>query len=213
MKNICKIIIIITLTVLPVAGRSEGLSIVGIAETLGHIIIGETTITPSYGLNTWDYFENYQNSNTGYYERNRFKVRFDIFTGYTTFSRHVEKLNYPTIDADGVFIIPDPGMALWNWSCYPPGITDIEAYSYTIVMTCSQISSGLFPPSGPFPISYRTAGTAMGESCTDTNYGRLGEFRASYQVLPYGHVTGRVGFPNFRLEWPFQCWAGEIWDY
>lgn len=215
LKNFWMIAVTVALVIGP-ASRSFGdLSIIGIAETLGNIVFGETTVTPSYSLYTWDYSFNWQLPTyvaySGHYSKLRLKVRYDIPTATYFYSSFTDFDGMGSISNNTPFMVSS--IALQNYSCYLPNNVTLTAQSYSIVATCSVASTGLAPPTGPFDISFKTVGTAVQSSCNDTNTGWTREFRKSYSVMPYGYVTGRVGVPNFSFAYPFQCWAGYIYQY
>lgn len=196
--------VIIIALVLPIGtGRSE-LSILGTVETLGHLVTGETTVTPSYCLYTWDYSGFVKNDVFGDHTE-RLKFRYDP-VGNHTFYTSVYKVGSSTPVTDNApFVLFSVALNVFN--CPESGTA---AQAYTIMMTCSVVTSGLAPPTGPFAVSFKTLGTQLSTSCTD-NPTATREFRKTYKIMPFGFATGRVGTPDYSFAFPFQCWAGETY--
>jgi hypothetical protein len=219
MKNYLKYTWMLAITAVlligPESRSSADLSIVGITETIGNVVFGETTVAPSYCLYTWDYSYNWQLPNfaaySGHYSKLRQRVRYDIVTGLYFFSSFTDFDGMGSTSNNSPFIIPS--VALQNYSCYLTNNVTTIVQSYTVVETCSVTSTGLAPPAGPFNICLKTVGTALPSSCFSTNIGWTREFRKAEQVMPYGYVTTRLGVPNFSLAYPFQCWAGSVYQY
>jgi hypothetical protein len=215
LKRIWKFAILAALVFGSTSKSFADLSIIGIAQTLGNIIFGETTVTPSYSLYTWDYSFNWKLPTyvaySGHYSKLRQKVRYDIPTGTYFYSSFTDFDGMGSISNNTAFMIPS--IALQNYSCYLTNNVTTIAQSYTVVLTCSVASSGLAPPSGPFNICLKTVGTKLQKSCSDTNFGSTREFRKAFSAMPYGYVTGCVGFPNYSFAYPFQCWVGSVYQY
>jgi hypothetical protein len=218
MKNCAKIIVLAIVLLTPFTLRSDGLDYIGIAEKIGNIIFGETTVTPSYSLYTWDYFDRINMIDYGRYWSSRLSYKFNIISGAKFYTDH--ETSWPDYDttSNSQFWIPNIALAIYGCNQDPAdyaynGIMEAAAESYTMVMTCGVVTTGMSPPTGPFPVCFKTSGTKLAQTCTSTNAGWSPNFRQEFNVMPYGHVTGVVGYPSFDFAWPFQCWSGDIYLY
>jgi hypothetical protein len=212
MKNILKITIIVGLLSMPLMkSRAGDLSIVGITTKVGDIVFGQTTVTPSYQLYTWDASWKVKNYN-GYDGSARRRFKYDPRTQTGFFETiTVVGTNAPT--SSNASFMTDT-IALQNFDCTSEPIGFVRStFSYSIMMTCTTTTSGMSPPTGPFDISFKTMGTSLAQNC-DPFTSTSREFRKSFKVSPFqGYVTGRVGVPNYSFAWPFQCWAGYVYLY
>lgn len=230
MKNIFwKIGLVVLVLAAPIKGKADSeLPIPGIAESIGWVIDlvwGRTTITPSYALFTWDYYSKYQiddDSTKDMPFTSRMKVRYDIYFKQTFYEDHEVDPEWQTdVTSTNAFALTPNGVAQWNYNCVvpgsppPPGYTGpsgtekaMAVQTYSIVVTCSQASTGLIVPPGPFQVNFKTMGNPIGEDCTSTPTGSR-RFGKTVDVMPYGYVTDTVGFPSYSFAFPFQCWAGD----
>jgi hypothetical protein len=180
----------------------------GIAESVGTIVIGKSTITPSFNVYTWDYGASYYQG----FQKIRKSIRFNRIIGQYFFLQTQTLSGDPPATNTAAF--PPDSVALWNMNCPQHlGTCDYAIQSYSLQVTCTQVSTGVAPPTGPFDISFKTFGTGLSESCSADPPGDNGFFRKQIEVPPFGFVTTVVGHPSFYFDYPFQCWAGEWWEY
>jgi hypothetical protein len=210
MKNILKAFALAVLLALPVTLQSQTLgSFVGTAKTIGDIVRGTTTVTPSFCINSWDYYGKTSDPFYGI-EKERDTVRYDHIIGTYFYSSYTEYDPFTPSTSSTAF--PVSSVRLQNFYCDDgAGTITTVAQTYTIWITCSVVTTGLAPPGGPYQISFKTIGTSVPNTCfVVPTPGTSREFRKSYDVDPArGGIVGRVGNPNYVFGWPFQCWAGE----
>jgi len=193
---------------------------------LHEVIIGQTTVIPSYDLYTWDLTD----SNWLFYSKSHhhLKYKFDFYARrqfYTETWTYDNSPNSTPSTNNTPFQLT--GVGFVSYYCNRPlydaggnpvgGIGESKAQNYSIVMTCRTTTTGMSPPTGPFDISFKTAGPRLAKDCTSTVSGKgywdYREFRKTFSVMPYGFETGRIGWVNYSLAWPFQCWAGPTYLY
>lgn len=212
-KTIFAVVIFLSLALFPVEVESGGFEMLkGTAETLGKAIIGETTITPYYGINTWDYIDKYIDS-PGTTVKSRWKVRYDKFLNAYHFEQESHYHSDPPFISTANFSIPNLAHWVYNSDGSDGTYPDSVVQTYTLIITCTQVSTGAFPPTPPFKISFKTDATELPAALYDTHYGLKGQFRKSFMVSPIGSVQGTIGFPNFFVDFPMDVWAGDTYDH
>lgn len=213
MKNLLKATALAVLLALPATVQAQLSTYVGIAESIGNIIRGTTTVTPSFCINSWDSYGKTDDPDFGT-ERERLTVRYDHILGTYYYSQSVEYDPFPASTDTTPF--PVSTVALQNFYCNDgEGTVTIAAQTYTIWITCTVTSTGLTPPGPPYEVSFKTTGTSLPGACfVSSKPGATREFRKTYNIDPaQGGVVGRVGNPNYSFAWPFQCWAGDPYQF
>lgn len=192
---------------------------------LHQVIIGQAVVTPSFDLYTWDSTDSAWRFYTKSHRHQKYK--FDYIARARFYTETITYENPDTGGSTNNTPFPITGVGFLSYYCNLPlfdaggnpvgSIGQSKAQSYTFIMTCSVVSTGMAPPTGPFDVSFKTSGTRVPKDCNSTVSGRgywdSREFRKSYSLMPYGVQTGRMGWVNYSLAWPFQCWAGSVYLY
>lgn len=219
MKNIIKSVIVLALLSSPVAYNAHADLVWGALNFLGtpgkvvnfvfSQYVGDTTVTPSWDIYTWDYGSRMWESDWSTNVRK--KYRYDLVTKRGRFLSASWSVN-PFYSSTSTEPFDTGGVAISMYNCSSSGAGQSSAQTYTFAATCSTTSTGVNPPSGPFEVTLKTIGTRQVEKCEqEVNYHR--EFRRTIHLMPYGYVTERLGTASYAMDFPFQCWAGTPYKY
>lgn len=219
-KNMKYVSAAVLISALPLAGPALADDIVtslfsGVAEHLGNDIIGTTTVTPYWHVLTWDWGVNNYNG----VEIERQHANWDIVGGrwfyksYTKYSGTDGSTDPYTESHDPFF------MGTVSWYMYHCSASyasqQVAMASYSIIVTCSRVSTGVYTPPGPFNVCFHTGNTKLADACSPPDYsvGTVGAFRQGVEVGPSGNVVTTLGWPSFAIEFPFDCWIGWESDH
>ena len=139
--------------------------IIGTAWTIGDAVVGTTTLTPAYAIESWDYTFKETGLGPPIDGKIRSLLRRSRTTGEYLYYRHVLRKNYTNQPITTAFILNSVNKL--NMTCQTPfgakvlTTTTLETHTEFVWMA-SVVTTGFWPDNGPWTVWLKTGGNKTG---------------------------------------------------
>lgn len=193
--------------------RAEGIGlgdIVGTAWTIGDAIVGETTLTPAYSINMWDWTFRARGTNTDMYAH--YHVRQSLVTKAYFYTWSFRDRSFST---NGTQPFSVDSVDRVNWHCLnhwpePEGLLEQGTQTHTILVWLAKVEhTGLWPDHGPWQVWVKTRGRQVPSDCRGIVDPSQRNYWAGASLYESGSETVTIGALSCHLEYPYAM--GETW--